>query len=128
MTSVDESVSGAGNAEILSIRRGPNTSPEGNLTRAEYLMWLGQTVNADVPLYNMIHTHRIAGAIDPEHFAAAWADVVAGSDTLRSTVVDRDGVPQVRVHESMDGALAQVDLSHHEDPDAALAIWIDARR
>ncbi|MEM8705370.1 MAG: amino acid adenylation domain-containing protein [Actinomycetota bacterium] len=122
------SVDAARPAEVLTIRRSRRDGAEGNLTRAQYLMWLGQSLNPDVPLYNMIHTHRISGALDPNLFAAAWQDVVDGNDALRSTVEDRDGAPHMRVHESMDGGVTHVDLSGHDDPDAAFAQWVEARR
>ena len=64
-----------------------------NLTTSQFLIWLDQQVSPDVPLYNMIQTFAIDGAVDRVAFERAFADLVAASDILRSTFAAVDGVP-----------------------------------
>ena len=103
-----------------------------NLTRSQFLMWLGQQLDPDVPLYNMIQTFRIEGAIDPDAFRRAWRSTVAASDALRSTVVVEAGVPMRKVGTApsadVDVDVEIVDLRHELDGETAAATWIEQRK
>ncbi|HSF86851.1 MAG TPA: amino acid adenylation domain-containing protein [Acidimicrobiia bacterium] len=98
-------------------------SPGSNLTQAQSLIWAGQQLYPDVPLYNMVMAFRIEGPLDVATFRMAFADLVASTDVLRTTFEDVDGVPQRRVDDAAEPALDWVDLSDAADPDAAYAAW-----
>jgi amino acid adenylation domain-containing protein len=99
-----------------------------NLSRTQFLIWLGQEIDPDVPLYNMIQTFRIEGGLDPAAFDRAWQSVVRRSDALRTTFGLRAGAPWQTVHDEMRAAVELVDLSAAPDPDAAARRWIEERK
>ncbi|NNE13065.1 MAG: amino acid adenylation domain-containing protein, partial [Ilumatobacter sp.] len=99
-----------------------------NLTAPQLLMWLGQQLDPEVPLYNMIQTFRVTGAIDPDTFEKAWRGVVGASDALRSTIVVDDGVPRRVVDDMPTGAVEVVDLRGTPDADSAAHDWIERRK
>ncbi len=99
-----------------------------DLSRAQFLMWLGQEIDPDIPLYNMIQTFRIEGPLDIDRFAEAWQDVVTAADALHTTVVAPSGVPRLVVDPAMVAPVEVVDLRRAADPEGALGRWIDARK
>jgi amino acid adenylation domain-containing protein/non-ribosomal peptide synthase protein (TIGR01720 family) len=93
------------------------------LTRSQLMIWTGQRLQPDDPLYNMVLSFRIGGAIDERLFREAFAALVAHCDALRSTFLTRDGTPRQRFHESRPYDMAFIDLTGEPDPEAALAAW-----
>lgn len=105
----------------------PDLTAGSNLTRSQYLLWMGQKLNPEAPLYNMALTFTIPGAVDPARFRQAFQALVDRSDALRTIVEEEDGVPRQRVRPSMPAVVEDVDLSAAPDPDAALRGWAQAR-
>ena len=99
-----------------------------NLSRTQFLIWLGQEIDPDVPLYNMIQTFRIEGRLEPAAFDQAWQSLVRRSDALRTTVALRDGAPWRTVHDEMPAPVEVVDLRAAPDPDAAARRWVAERK
>lgn len=99
-----------------------------NLSRAQFLMWLGQQIDPEIPLYNMIQVFRIDGPIVPAAFDRAWQSVVGRSDALRMTVAIEAGVPMSTVHDALTVATEVIDLRDHTDPDSAVEAWIENRK
>lgn len=100
---------------------------DSNLSAAQVLLWTGQRLDPDSPLYNMALTFTIEGPIDPDAFARAYRTLVATSDALRSVIDVEDGVPRRRLLDDPPAELERVDLSHHDDPDRALRRFADER-
>lgn len=98
------------------------------LTKAQHLIWLGQELNADAPLYNMVHSFEIRGALDRDRFEAALASLINDSDALRTTFHVIDGAPRQAVRPAFSLHLEWVDLSGTDRPAAAAQQWIDTRR
>lgn len=98
-----------------------------NLTRSQYLMWLGQKLNPQVPLYNMIQTFTIEGELQPARFERALQALIASSDALRTAIDEVDGVPQQRVLTTVPVALEFLDFSALPDPEPAYRRWVDER-
>jgi amino acid adenylation domain-containing protein len=94
------------------------------LTPGQALMWLGQTLNTDAPLYNMPFVFMIDGALDPVVFEHAFDVVVRSSDTLRATIREIDGEVRQVILDTSVGELERVDLSTSDDPEAALREWV----
>ncbi len=90
--------------------RATTVPAESNLTQSQYLIWLGQALRPDTPLYNMCHTFEIDGELDVELFAAAFRDLVACHDSLRTVVREQSGIPQAHVVEGVPAELDQLDL------------------
>ena len=99
-----------------------------NLTNNQFLMWMGQQIHADAPLYNMIQTFTIHGELNVEAFRQAFQALLDRSDALRSRIIVTDGVPQQDVRSSLYAPLQLVDFSDQADPDAAYSEWLEARK
>ena len=102
--------------------------PETNLTNSQFLMWLGQKLNPDVPLYNMIQTFTIRGVIDFDRFKQAFEQVVQGSDALRTIINEVNGVPQQQILDELLFEMPFVDFSTEANPELAYQQWLDDRR
>ncbi|MEM9055973.1 MAG: amino acid adenylation domain-containing protein [Pseudomonadota bacterium] len=98
-----------------------------NLTRSQFLIWLGQTIDPRAPLYNMVYAFCLEGAIDPARFERAFAALVADCEALRTVIDERDGVPMQRVAADAPLHFEHVDLSGATDPEAAFDTWADRR-
>ena len=107
---------------------GASGLPGRELSRAQFLMWLGQQLDPDIPLYNMIQTFRVSGEFDVAAFVAAWEHLVGDSDALRTVIVVDDGHPRQVVRAEMEAAVEVIDLSGRSDPEAAYARWQDDRK
>ncbi|MBF9030983.1 amino acid adenylation domain-containing protein [Rhodobacterales bacterium HKCCE3408] len=95
------------------------------LTRSQQLIWTGQSLAPQAPLYNMVWRIGFRGSLDPDRFAAAWASVVDRADILRARVVSGQGGP-TQVIGPKTPPLEIVDLSAEADPAAAVDAWIAA--
>ena len=98
-----------------------------NLTKNQLLIWVGQKLHRDAPLYNVILTFTIKGLIDPAHFGKAFQTLINKSDALRRVIEEVDGVPQQRVIREFAYEMEYIDLSQDSEPDAALRSWVGRR-
>ena len=98
-----------------------------NLSRAQFLIWMGQRLFPDSPLYNMVLRFTIEGALDEEAFRRAFTTLVAGSDAMRTVVEAAGGMPHRRVVASSPIDMELVDFSGDTDPERSLSAWIEAR-
>ncbi|MEZ4709412.1 MAG: amino acid adenylation domain-containing protein [Caldilineaceae bacterium] len=105
----------------------PALSAPSNLTRNQMLIWLGQALHPNVPIYNMAHTFAIHGAIDARLFQRAFQQLVDASDAMRTVFTAPHGIPQQLVLAELDYNPELIDLSTQTDPDAALRNWLDRR-
>lgn len=97
------------------------------LTASQHLLWLGQQLHPDAPLYNMALTFDIHGALDPHHFRHAFRALLERSDSLCTVLDVQDGHPVRRVAAPPPEPVARMDLSNSADPEAALAGWVSQR-
>lgn len=95
------------------------------LTQAQQLIWAGQQLHPDVPLYNMVLAFRIFGPVDPEVFRRAFDELVAATDALRTVFPTADGEPRREVLNRVGQSLDIIDFSATADPDLAFAEWAD---
>ncbi len=105
-----------------------DTFERSNLTRSQYLIWLGQSLSPDAPLYNMIVTFAFNGAIDPAAFQRAFQTTVDATDALRTVLIEDAGVPMQHVRESLTYDVPLIDFSTLSDPDTAYRDWADRQR
>ena len=101
------------------------------LTQAQRLMWLGQRIDQDAPLYNMALAFRIQGGLDDDRFIDAFASAVMHFDGMRVRITtDDDGEPRQHVHPHAAREIERLDFSRHDDPYRAFTEWADkaARR
>ncbi len=92
---------------------------QSNLTQNQFLMWLGQQMNPDVPLYNVVHAFTIHGALEPAAFGRAFQAFVDHHDALRTVFRTINGVPRQEVLETVEAGVEYIDLAREADPDAA---------
>ena len=97
------------------------------LTKNQTLMWLGQRVNPEIPLYNMVNIYKLKGPIEPDKFQQAFQAVVDRSDALRTVINEIDGVPQQKFESRHAGHTEVLDFSAQSNPQASLQAWLTSR-
>lgn len=116
------------NKSDTTVSKLPAQDTESNLTRSQHLIWLGQQLHPDVPLYNMIHASTLHGRVDSKALAQAFQSVVNASDALRTTIRVVNGVPHQEVSNKPARGLEVVDLSTEPEPIAAYNQWLLKRK
>ncbi|MEM7281463.1 MAG: amino acid adenylation domain-containing protein, partial [Pseudomonadota bacterium] len=87
-----------------------------NLSRGQFLIWLGQKVESNHPLYNQSFAFHLKGSLDTEAFIAAFDQELSSNDALRTVIDEVDGVPMQRVVQEGNFILPLIDLTHGENP------------
>ena len=98
-----------------------------NLTRHQLLIWMGERLHPDAPIYNMAHIFELAQPIEAAFFQHAFQSLINSSDALRTIVVEVAGIPQQQVLADLRYELALIDLSHSPDAPALARAWAEAR-
>jgi amino acid adenylation domain-containing protein len=89
------------------------------------MVWLGQAMAPDSPLYNMVWRIDLTGELDERRFKKAWLQVVAATDTLRTQFFENNGEP-VQIVSDLAGQLPVEDLRNEIDPEKLVAERISA--
>ena len=63
----------------------PHGSATRRLSQMQRLIWAGQELDPGSPIYNSAFRIRIPAAIDPALFEQSFREIVARSETLRTT-------------------------------------------
>ena len=82
-----------------------------DLTQSQSLIWTGQQINNESPMYNMAFTFEIDGVIDISVFKEAFAALIVRSDVMRSTVRIESGVAKICIQSILNYDLKIVDHS-----------------
>ncbi len=98
-----------------------------SLSHAQRVLWAGQALAPDRPLYNMALSFEIRGAIDPSRFRRALQNVLARADALRTYIVDGPAEPRQAVAPPSAPPVVTFDLTSASDPAAAADDWMVAR-
>ncbi|NJN81451.1 MAG: hypothetical protein HC802_03660 [Caldilineaceae bacterium] len=98
---------------------------ERTLTQSQYLIWLGQKLHPDEPLYNMVHAFTIHGPIERLAFQQSFQMLVNKSDALRTVIHEQNGAPLQRVVADFPFAVEWIDLSSNPDPSAEFERWLE---
>jgi non-ribosomal peptide synthetase component F len=99
-----------------------------NLTRNQLLIWTGQKLRPETPIYNAALSFVIQGKLCLDNFRRAFQTLLNSSDALRTVIEERDGVPRQRVIPDLPYDLEYLDLSQNVDPDAEFNSWMSQRR
>lgn len=101
--------------------------PSSNLTRNQFLFWMGQKLQPQVPLYNSISVFTFSKALNPQHFQQAFAALCAQVDVLRTVIEEYDGVPVQKVLPVAPGQMEYIDLSQETDAHTSFDLWLQKR-
>lgn len=94
------------------------SAPAGEpLSHAQQLIWAGQQLLPDVPLYNMAFAFTIEGDLDTDRFADAFQRVIDAAESLRTVFVEEDGRPVRVVLPQLRYNVAVRDLTRDEAAD-----------
>ncbi|MES2939619.1 MAG: non-ribosomal peptide synthase/polyketide synthase [Pseudomonadota bacterium] len=102
------------------------------LTNSQHEIWLDQVLHAQLALYNLGASVRLAGPLDVQRFERAMSLLVRRHDNLRTMLLPPDGeggTPR-QVFRDASPAPARVELrdfSRESDPDAAAKDWMRQR-
>ncbi|WP_372899592.1 condensation domain-containing protein, partial [Stieleria sp.] len=83
----------------------------------QQLIWIGQQLQPDVPLYEVPYRYTIHGRIDPHRFADALRQLVSRSEVLRTVAAD-DQWTRATVRAVREVECRVVDVSSAPDPQA----------
>ena len=93
-----------------------------NLTKNQLLIWTGQKLYPDVPIYNVVNAINLTGNIDPGHFQKP-SDAVNSIDVLRTVITEDNGVPRQSVIAPATYPVEYIDVSQQANPEAWLDSW-----
>ena len=82
-----------------------------NLTMSQLLIWAGQKLDPDVPLYNMAFAFFIKGELDQNLFQDTFQSLINRSDALRTVITEREGIPQQVVLDKLEYIMEFEDVS-----------------
>ncbi|MEM7193833.1 MAG: amino acid adenylation domain-containing protein [Pseudomonadota bacterium] len=97
------------------------------LSERQKLIWLGQRIAGDVPLYNMAMRHDLIGAISADVFSQAFDIVVSRSDNLRTTLQSEDTDPLQAVRADFDSGIEILDFGCEDNPLRRAESWMDSK-
>ncbi|MEO1134099.1 MAG: condensation domain-containing protein, partial [Cyanobacteria bacterium J06639_1] len=97
-----------------------------NLTANQLLVWLGQQLHPETPLYNNALAFEIAGEVFPAHLQSALQVLLRSNNALRLAIATESALPQQRILDTSPCQLEVLDFSDRDDPDL-VANWIDQR-
>ncbi|MEM1318964.1 MAG: amino acid adenylation domain-containing protein [Bacteroidota bacterium] len=86
-----------------------------DLTQSQLLLWMGQQLNPESPLYNMVLTFDLHGAIDGEHFQQAFQRLIDQCDAMRTVFEVVEEQPRQRVLPQLSYAIEVLDWSDRAD-------------
>jgi len=103
-------------------------SPVHQLSHLQRLIWTGQQLDPQSPLYNSAFRIQIPTAVDVVVFEAAFRGIVDRSESLRTSVVMSDqGKPQAQLIESPEFDFPIIDLSDHASPLDEACRWCQSQ-
>lgn len=82
-------------------------------------MWFHHQLDPATTLYNLPAPARMRGPFDADAFRAAWEDLAARHEVLRSNFVERDGRPELVIRPTLGDFFHEIDVSGAADPAAA---------
>ncbi len=94
------------------------------LTHAEQLIWTGQQIAGQAPIYNMVLAISLP-SVDPQRFADAHERLCEDFAPLRASVRSNGEGPALHISDSRTSDLEMVDLRGERDAEHAAREWID---
>mgnify|MGYP003296199681 CR=1 FL=1 len=98
-----------------------------NLTQSQLLIWTGQQLSPNVPLYNSPFTFELSGEINVPLFQTAFQILIDKSDAMRTVFESIDDVPQARLLDSVSYKVELLDFSKENLPNKHFQNWLNNR-
>ena len=98
-----------------------------NLTQSQLLIWTGQQLSPNVPLYNSPFTFELSGEINVSHFQTAFQILIDQSDSMRTIFESIDDIPQSKLLNSVSYEVEFLNFSKQKDSNQHFQIWLDER-
>lgn len=105
----------------------PAPSTPISLTENQLLLWAGQRLWPNVPLYNVAFAFTILGPLDQAAFRAAFGRLIWQTDALMTLVDELDGTPRQILANAPPADLGIRDVSKAADPLLAATRWMQKR-
>lgn len=94
-----------------------------SLTKSQSLLWIGQEMNPESPMYNMVMTYALKIPIAVDHFKKAFDELLRRYDALRSVFLVKEGVPIQVFLSDYTYHLDVIDFSNEQDSKSAYKAW-----
>ena len=101
--------------------------PQRELTHLQTLIWTGQHLDPESPVYNTAFRIRIPTAVDPQRFEQAFRYVVSQSTEMRTTIDVRQGLPRPKTIRQPDFEFRHLDFAAHAQPEVEAVAWCASR-
>ena len=101
--------------------------PDGGLTSAEHLIWTGQRLDPDSPLYNMALAVDIEGPVDLTALRRSLQILVETDDVLRTVFSEREGRPRREILNELNVDVELLDLPEPGVSDADVERTLEER-
>jgi len=98
-----------------------------NLTQSQLLIWTGQQMSSDSPMYNMALSFELASALELTLFEEAFQILVQQCDAMRTVFIQVDGQVQQKISESFSCELQHVDFSAEVNKAEKISDWMTSR-
>ena len=99
-----------------------------SLTRSQYLLWAGQMLSPEAPLYNMPFRFDFYGELDPDRFIDCFHALVKEADIMRTSFhFDEDNLPIQKADTSHQGEITLMDWTVNPNAERALEELIEKK-
>lgn len=95
------------------------------LTQSQMMIWMGQKLNPNAPLYNMVFTFELNGKIEVDSFQKAFQKLIDTTDILRSVIQTQGETPYQLFHDKFESPLKYIDFSTNTDAYEAYRLWVE---
>lgn len=97
------------------------------LTSSQLLIWTGQKLYPDDPLYNMVLVFTLHQPIDEARFSNAFDRLIERHDGLRIVIEEEAGQPFQRIRNRDNPSVHFLDVSSEVDPAQYARKWVEHR-
>lgn len=98
-----------------------------DLTQSQMLLWTGQMLHPDSPMYNMVMTFDLRGEINVSAFKKAFQTLIYQSDVLRIVIQREADMPKQIIKAPFEYDLEFVDLSTDSVKETTFKKWLHKR-
>ena len=97
------------------------------LSNSQLLIWLGQQLKPNQPLYNSPFTFEFSTSINVPYFQFAFQVLINKSDTLRTVFKEVNGIPKQEILPSLYYTTKYIDWSIDTPSEAVINSWLEKK-